>query len=88
MFLRLNTNIHPDVLPNLSVLTFQFINLQVSLSPLFMDMAQSQRHAAHSWVALRTLHLHTPFVVLLGDTDVVALKGMCDEGFITFGEHR
>ncbi|KAK0185315.1 hypothetical protein F5146DRAFT_202698 [Armillaria mellea] len=88
MFLGLNANIHPDVLPNLSALTFRFINLQVSLSPLFMDMAQSRRHAAHSRVALRTLHLDTPFVVLLGDTDVVALKGMCDEGFVTFGEHQ
>ncbi len=88
IFLGLNANIHPDVLPNLSVLTIRFIvNLQPCLLPLFIDMVQSRRHSAPSRAALRALRLLTPFVVFPADTDAAARwKGMCDEDLVTFSD--
>ncbi|KAK0436241.1 hypothetical protein EV421DRAFT_1739697 [Armillaria borealis] len=90
IFLGLNANIHPDVLPNLSALTIRFIaNLQPCLSPLFIDMVHSRRHAAPSRAALRTLRFLAPFVILPANTDAAARwKGLCDEGLVTFSEHR
>ncbi|SJL02840.1 uncharacterized protein ARMOST_06178 [Armillaria ostoyae] len=88
IFLGLNANIHPDVLPNLSALTIRFIaNLQPCLSPLFIDMVHSRRHAAPSRAALRTLRFLAPFVILPANTDAAARwKGLCDEGLVTFSE--
>ncbi|KAK0436232.1 hypothetical protein EV421DRAFT_1981271 [Armillaria borealis] len=85
LFLYLNVNINPDAVPKLISLAFRFINAEPYMSPAFLDMVQSRKHATPTRAALQTLHLSVPFVIPPVDPDVAARwDDLCDEGFVTY----
>ncbi len=87
IFLGLNANTNPDIVPKLTTLAFRFTNEEPYVSPSFVDMVQSRRprQAASTRVVLQTLQLWVPAIIPPVDPDVAARwKDLCDEGFVVY----
>ncbi|KAK0491777.1 hypothetical protein EDD18DRAFT_1290852 [Armillaria luteobubalina] len=85
VFLALNVNANPGIVPRLNSLTFRFMNTQPHMSPAFVDMVQSRRQAASTRSVLEELILLVRDVIPPVDLEVAARwKDLCDEGFVKY----
>ncbi|PBK65246.1 hypothetical protein ARMSODRAFT_1022372 [Armillaria solidipes] len=86
IFLGLNANMNPSLLPCLTSLDIWFINADPYLDPSFVEMVQSRRYPATARVALETLRLSSPFAIISDDNEAnVRWKDMYDAGLVTYG---
>ncbi len=86
IFLGLNANMNPSILPCLTSLDIWFINADPYLDPSFVEMIQSRRYPAPTRVALETLRLSSPFAIISDDNETnIRWKDMCDAGLVTYG---
>ncbi len=86
IFLGLNANRNPSILPCLTSLDIWFINADLYLEPSFVEMVQSRRYPAPARVALETLRLSSPFAIISADNETnVRWKDMRDAGCVAYG---
>ncbi|KAK0185311.1 hypothetical protein F5146DRAFT_963412 [Armillaria mellea] len=85
IFLGLNANTNPNILPKLKRLGFRLPDEVMNVSATFVDMVESRRpgQAASTRTLLQTLCLCAPAIITPVDPDVDARwRDLCDEGFI------
>ncbi|SJL02847.1 uncharacterized protein ARMOST_06186 [Armillaria ostoyae] len=82
----LNANMNPTVVPRLSSLTIRITNEKPFLQPSFIEMVQSRRYPALACVALESLRLSVPFIVMPANKDALPRwKDICDGDLVTYG---
>ncbi|KAK0436237.1 hypothetical protein EV421DRAFT_1981285, partial [Armillaria borealis] len=80
----LNANMNPTVVPRLTSLTIRITNEKPFLQPSFIEMVQSRRYPALACVALESLRLSVPFIVMPANKDALPRwKDICDGDLVT-----
>ncbi|KAK0479517.1 hypothetical protein IW261DRAFT_1365103 [Armillaria novae-zelandiae] len=86
IFLGLNANMNPALLPCLTSLDIWFINPEPYLEPSFVEMIQSRRYPTPTRAALETLRLSSRFTIISTDNETnVRWKDIYHAGLVMYG---